>query len=766
MAKKKRNSSDRQARTGTPLPAAAGAAVLPGSPPTAASRPAPASAAAQALPAEVVRGDWSAPLFATMLFLAPALGVPHEEMLQDTLKSMVVSLVALVAGVLFFWGQRKRREPLRWHGLVWLPLMLTAYALGSMIWSHTYLAGVEVVRWFIFSLLLWLGLNTLSRERLPLLAWGLHGGAVVASLWTALQFWADLKLFPQGPNPASTFVNRNFFAEYVVCVLPFSFLLLARARQSAQVALLAASTGFIIVAILMTGTRSALVAMWLLLLVVLPLIGWLYRRQLAFGAWNRKLQLVALGVLLATVAGLGMVRTGNAKIVAEERGLTPIERGFKRTGSIGPNDHSLGIRMIMWRATGRIILDRPLAGVGAGAWENEVPLYQEPGAQLETDYYVHNEYLQLLAEYGLVGWLFLALLLAYLVAAAWRTWRDRRPEAQAEAPLRALVLAALLALLIVSNAGFPWRMAATGALFALALGYLAASDARLGPARQWAASRLPWQPQFGQAGAVAALAALALGLYVSQVAADAERKIVRAAKLALTVSSSGNYSSPRWDKMKGEMLQLIKEGIELNPHYRKITPIVADELAKWGDWRNATWIWLSVIESRPNVVAILTNVARGYSATNQHEKALPYLERARKIQPDAPSVRSLEVIILGRTGQSARALQLGKEALDRGIEDYDLANTTFVLAAGAGDYNLAARAMARRIKMAPETSAASYLQLGNMFAVNGRDPARAEAAFRSALDGAPDRQALMKEIPPDYWPRLGLSANAAAPALK
>ena len=43
------------------------------------------------------------------------------------------------------------------------------------------------------------------------------------------------------------------------------------------------------------------------------------------------------------------------------------------------------------------------AGLGAGAWENRIPLYQADGAQLETDYYVHNEFLQLVAEYGLVG---------------------------------------------------------------------------------------------------------------------------------------------------------------------------------------------------------------------------------------------------------------------------------------------------------------------------------------------------------------------------
>ena len=37
-------------------------------------------------------------ILAAMMLLAPALGVPSEEMLQDTLKSIVVSFLALGAG--------------------------------------------------------------------------------------------------------------------------------------------------------------------------------------------------------------------------------------------------------------------------------------------------------------------------------------------------------------------------------------------------------------------------------------------------------------------------------------------------------------------------------------------------------------------------------------------------------------------------------------------------------------------------------------------
>ncbi|HXD39938.1 MAG TPA: O-antigen ligase family protein [Ramlibacter sp.] len=717
------------------------------------------------MPAEV-GGIASVLIFALMMFLAPALGVPNELMLQDTLKSIVVAFAALAAALLFFWQQRDRRDALRWHAVMWLPLLLMAYAVGSLFWSHTYLASSEVIRWFVFSVLVWLGVNTLARERMPVLAWGVHAGAVVAALWAALQFWVDFHFFPQGPHPASTFVNRNFFAEFAVCTLPFSAMLLARARQSAYVALLAASSGLVVVAVLMTGTRGALIALWLQLLLVFPFIAWWCRRQLPFGAWNWHTRLIAAGVLIGTIVGLGLINTGDEAIAAEGRGQNALQRGFIRTGSISASDPSLGVRMVMWKATGTMIRQRPLSGVGAGAWESEIPLYQAEGSQLETDYYVHNEFLQLLAEYGLAGWLFLIGLTAYLLTAAWRTLNGKGAQAQAEAPWRAVLLCSLLTLMIVSNVGFPWRMATTGALFALCLGGLAASDARLGFAGQAAAARLSWRPSFSRALAGFTVAVIALAAYITQQAAECEQKIVQATKIALTISASGDPNNPRWNGAKSEMLKLIKAGIAINPHYRKITPMVADELARWGDWKNAIWIWESVLSSRPHVVAIMSNVARGYSTLGRSAEAMAYMERAKKLQPRAPSVRSLEVILLSRSGQEARALDLARQAIADNIYDYDLANASFHLASRAGDYKLAAKAMQLRMVALPASSVQGYMQLGEMYAQSAQDPQQATAAFRQALALAPQdqRQALLERMPLAYRVKVDSTGGAQVPA--
>lgn len=780
MARKQAHGAPTSNATLAPKRASAAAVDLPNQAAPLGASAAPARAARHGSPLPDDGG--ATVVMALTLVLAPALGVPSEEMLQDTLKSMIVAWGTLIAATLFFWAQRSRTEPLRWHGAVWLPLALMGWALGSMAWSHTYLAGVEAIRWAILALLLWLTLQLADGPRVDRLLLGVHAGAVVASVWAALQFWVDFSGFPQGPNPASTFVNRNFFAEFAVCTLPFSALLMLRTPAGARRWLCAASTGLTLVAVLMTGTRSALLAL-VFAAVALPLALWRYQAALAASGWRGRELGQAAGVVLGVVLVLGFIPTGNPKLLeenrVEHRGVTAIERALARSRSMTEAEEytqrSFSMRWGMWKATTRMALAHPLTGVGAGAWEVEIPRYLPRGSQLETDYYAHNELLQLLAEYGLVGLLFLLALLGWLATAAWRTWSRALPDrAASDAPhgqdatgdgvLRAFTLLGLGMFLIVSNAGFPWRLASTGAWFALALGLLAATDARGfaagdgGSLARLGARALPWSPVRSRLALAALGLALALAAYISQQAAEAERKIVYAVKIALTISQSGAYNDPRWDGLKREMLQSLREGIAINPHYRKITPMAADEMARWGDWANATWVWESVLASRPYVVALLANVARGYAQMGQIDKAVVLLMRARDIQPEAPSLDSLEVILLSRSGREVEAYSLAKRLVEQGRYDFDLLNGAYVLGGRAKDWPLALRALELRTQRWPQYAIDGFLKSGDIWAADNsvHDEAKALAAYRAALASALPEQkdAVRERIPEPYRSRL------------
>lgn len=619
------------------------------------------------------------------MLLVPALGVPSELMLQDTLKSALVAFGVLAAALLFFWQQRQRSAPLLWHGLVALPLLLMLYALASMAWSHTYLAAVEAVRWFVLGLLLWLGLNALRRrDHWTLLAWGIHAGALMASVWAALQFWLDFSLFPQAAAPASTFANRNFFAEYAVCALPISVYLLASRRESRWLGLLALSVAFDLVALVMTGTRSALIAL-LVLVPVFALILIRYRQQFGFVRWSRLNQFLIPLVLAIGVVALGSLPPKQARADADGSALQhSLMRAASMTEGTEFTEGSFSTRLLMWKATARMLHANPLTGVGAGAWEVQIPLYQRVGESMETDYYAHNEVLQLLSEYGLpLGGLSLAVLLAYLLLSAAKTWSLQGSQRE-EAPLRATALASLIALLTVSSAGFPLRLASTGALFALCLGWLAASDARLGFQEPFFAAPLRWRPGWSRVMLACLLCLTFLAAYVTQQAAQAERNIVSAVKLAVRAAQSKPSDPMLSASQKEQMLQDIRNGIAINPHYRKLTSTVADILAIRGDWANAVWILESVAASRPNIANVWANIALANLQLGQGDRAQEALQQLRRLQPDAPRTRSLEALVLARTGHAAQAadsyFRLGQIYADPAVNDGSRALAAFTAA--------------------------------------------------------------------------------------
>ena len=763
MAKKKRNPSSNASSPSLPTPEHSSAQVTDytsygqntaqggGSKAATASYAAGLSKPLLALPLEIGRGDWTMIILSLMLFFTPALGVPNELMLQDTLKSIIASFMTLSAALLLFWSQRNRRDAVRWHFVMWLPIMLCAYALGSMAWSHTYLAGVEAIRWFVFALLLWLVLNTASRERFTMLAWAIHLGALSVAVLGASQFWFDNRFIPQGPNPAATFVNRNFAAEFLVCTFVFTAHLIFTERRTAVLAFLASSFGLHLVYLMMCGTRSAYIGGSVAMLMVV-VMAWKFRSKYNFIHWPSGQRIVVLGVLVATVIGLGLIKSGNPGIEFVDKNA--FQRGFSRASSIKADDVSLGIRKVMWVATGEMIKRRPLTGIGAGAWEVDLPLYQAEGSQLETDYYAHNEILQVLAEYGLVGWLFMLSLIGYTLLAAWRTLRAQSAEAMNEGPLRAAALTSLLALMIVSNVGFPWRLATTGVMFAVCLGLLAASDARLGLRGMFSSARLPWRPAVSQTAAVLTMCCLALAAYITQQATEAENKIVSSVKMALSLSQSGNPNSPKNEKTKAEMMRLAREGIAINPHYRKITPMVGDELAKWGDWKNAVWVWESVIGSRPYVVAIMSNIARGKAQLGDVPGALDYLARAKKVQPKAISVRSLEVILLSRSGKEEEALKLARVAFAENTLDNDMMNAAYILAVRASDFKFAIEAMQTRNTIFPDQKVDGLLKIASVELTYLKDENKALQFYRDAYNASGKAPAVLAQIPELLRPKL------------
>jgi hypothetical protein len=142
------------------------------------------------------------------------------------------------------------------------------------------------------------------------------------------------------------------------------------------------------------------------------------------------------------------------------------------------------------------------------------------------------------------------------------------------------------------------------------------------------------------------------------------------------------------------------------------------------------------------------------------DRAQAYLERAKRLQPRAPAVRSLEVILAARSGDEKRAMALAKAAYDDGIADYDMVNTYFLLAWRANEFALAHKLLDERMQRWPESRPHGLVQQG-MLAMEQKQDERAVQSFRAALAAAAsprERAALEQEIPAALRAQVAASA--------
>lgn len=700
-------------------------------------------------------------ILAGMMLLVPAVGVPSELILQDTLKSALVALCVLLAALALVGSVRDRDATLSWHGLVWLPIALMAYALGSMAWSHAYLAGVEAVRWFVLGLLLWVGTNVVNRENVRVLAWAIHGGATAASVWAGLQFWFEMSVFPQafGIAPGSTFVNLNFFAEFAVCALPFSLGLLVSMRPSNWTLGMAANVAFNIVALLMTGTRSALVA----LLVVTPLFTlacFRFQEQFACLTWNRSHQLLVAGVMGIAVLGLGSIPSHSTYSTADGSARSALERSILRARSVATEREyrkgTFSTRLQMWKSTARMVQDNPWFGVGAGAWEVEIPRYQPEETMLEMDYYTHNEALQILSEYGILGGLILAVLLAYVLQATANTL-GLRGNARQEAPARLVALASLASLMTVSCAGFPLHLATTGALLSIGLALLAGSDMRLENQSTYFAGQLKWRHTHAKPVIFLLVFCSAAWGYCTVQAMRAEYKLIHAIHMMNGLLRGTPVDEATRTARTADMLNSIREGIAINPHYRKITAELAEPFAASGDWANAVWILESVVASRPHVAALWSALATGHATLGQHAHAQAALQHVKRLKPDAVATQTLEAFVLHTAGHSDQAIALLNHCFDAGEFDFAMLQTAYAIGYQATNWPLAIRSQELKIATWPEQAADGYFRLGLIYAKPAvHDDDRALASFKAGLEKVPPTQQAnyLSQVPVEFRRRM------------
>ena len=264
-----------------------------------------------------------------------------------------------------------------------------------------------------------------------------------------LLYWSFPTVFnaPFGP-----YRNRNDFASWLIMGIPLTAGYIAARIQSRRgnpgrplaeivdgsAVWLVGSVCLMSAALLTSLSRSGLIGAGAALLSFL----WLSRARVSRSG---RLRLLAAGVLVLAIA------------------MTYVEAGaltgrLEETLAIG-----IGGRQTIWRETWGMTRDFWFTGVGAGAYERGMLVYQQTRSGF-TFNHAHDEYLQLAAE---GGWLLSLPAALALIAGAWQIGRQLRADRTSIFWIRAGAASGVVAIAVQSVWDTGLRMPANAVLFAL-----------------------------------------------------------------------------------------------------------------------------------------------------------------------------------------------------------------------------------------------------------------------------------------------------------
>lgn len=297
------------------------------------------------------------------------------------------------AALLLLWAflaLRQRQVEIRGNWL-FLPLAgLGGFAFLQGLFelsSYAYATKVELLKASAYLFLCFLAVQSFRAVKdLRYFSWFLASLGFSVSLFAIVQYFTfNGKLYwfralPSNAGPFGPFVNANHFAGFVELTDPFALAMLfcgvARRDQLPMLGLFAVLP---MGALLLCASRGGMAAF----LCELLLIALLARSSEA----GRKRLAGALG--LALIAGLLIAWLGVGPTVRTLENSTP-------------GDISRNRRVSMFKDTWHVFLQHAWTGTGLGTLETVYPRYASyyDGRRVE---HAHNDYLELLADTGLIG---------------------------------------------------------------------------------------------------------------------------------------------------------------------------------------------------------------------------------------------------------------------------------------------------------------------------------------------------------------------------
>jgi O-antigen ligase len=398
----------------------------------------------------------------------------------------VLVIQALSLGVLVLWMARvwlSHSYRLLWVPICWPVLLFLVYAVVRyrMLLSQggvEYLARQEIILVLIYGFLFFAILNNLSRqESVQLISIALIGLATLISLYALYQFltksnrvlWVEQYPFYLG-RASGTYICPNHLAGFLEMILPLAlgFTLTGRFRATAKVFLGYASLA-IFTGIGVSVSRGGWAATGIALLVFFGLL----LRQ-------RGRRLTAL-IFVALLVGAFAFFIKNLAVLQRRINVTKAESKVDLA------------RMGLWGPAYRIWQDHFWWGAGPAQFDQQFRIYRPDDMQMRP-LYAHNDYLNTLADWGLVGMALIGGTMAAAALGILQSWKyvQRASDLAAKRSNRsAFVLGAtagVIAVLAHSVVDFNMHIPAN-AILAVALLALVTGHLRFATERYWFKTR-------------------------------------------------------------------------------------------------------------------------------------------------------------------------------------------------------------------------------------------------------------------------------------
>ena len=619
-------------------------------------------------------------VFAVPLFIWP--GITEYGYGKSILALIAISALSLLWGISAW---RKESWSIR---IPWIVLPALGFVLASLFSLLAATNGRVVVQSlvlvvFFFQLLIIIANVVRERKDVNLILFALLASGFLAGLYGLLQYLGVMRGAAIGGHGAgniiSTMGNKSYLGGFLAYILFPAVVLVVRLRsrplRAAAIVLISFTFGMTLV------VEQTAVVVSLVLAAIAFIVGWLVFRPIEPIRRNR-IWLIALGLTLV-LTFLIEAPSGplNSVVGLSADGSSWIGRIWAaNSGKTRSWDWWIGWEMFK---------DHPLTGVGLGNYKlNFVPykakfLATPRGASY--DFYIpraaqaHNEYVQIVAELGIIGIIALLSFLVVIPLSIWIRLRTDRDEADRLDIL--LFASGIVAFLVHSLVSFPAHLPASslavlvvgGLLFSRPYGDSAMVQARLSG--------------WGMRSMVAAIALI--GLVVSVVAGrDLEANMLMGK--GTEQLQLGDYNAAE---------ATLKRSLRLDFAPRQTYYYLASAQAKLGKYDEA-----------------LANYERCFTRFVDESVYLTYADLAVSLGRTDEAREKLEILL---ASHPSRDIETKAHYIEANIALKDK------------DYNRAIEILEELVSDSPSFELA-YIGLGNIFLGLGR-PAEARDSFEMGL---------------------------------